>query len=442
MKKLLFLLPVVFLVGALIFGGCAPKAPSGAQEIRIGCNTPMTGPFAGFGEGNTYGVQAAVDDVNKLGGVYVKDLGKKLPIKLIVVDNESSAEKSATLEEDLIVNRKVNFQAPPNQPLPTQIPQALIADKYKIPRVSGGCPMEPWLGVRNSATPPFQYSWTYAFSIATPGPKGSYWDKAGYTIMDTWVDMLDLYGGQTNKKVGVFASDEPDGRGWYSLFPPALTKLGYNVIGIDNNLGLFPPGTTDFSSIVTEWKANDVQIIWGNCIGPDFGVLWRQCNAMGFKPKMVNAGRAALYYTDVNAWGGDLPLGVGIEIWWDPAFKNCPGFGDTTPQTLAQRWAKDTGQPLNPGIGWGYQNIQVFADAIERAGSLDPEKVNKALGETDIMTIAHRVKFDENHACQKPIAFGQWHKVDQPWKWECPVVFSKHDFVPATADPIFPIPYQ
>ena len=68
--------------------------------------------------------------------------------------------------------------------------------------------------------------------------------------------------------------------------------------------------------------------------------------------------------------------------------------------------------------------------------------MNKALAETDLMTIAHLVRFDENHACQKPLAFGQWQKVDKPWKWECPIVFSKHDFMPATAQPIFPIPYK
>ena len=41
--------------------------------------------------------------------------------------------------------------------------------------------------------------------------------------------MLDLFGAQTNKKVGIICSDDPDGRGWYSLFGPALKKAGYAV---------------------------------------------------------------------------------------------------------------------------------------------------------------------------------------------------------------------
>jgi branched-chain amino acid transport system substrate-binding protein len=441
MRKVLFLLPVILLVSALIFGGCAQKAAApGVQEIRLGCNSPMTGVSAGFGIAGAWGGEAAVDDVNKLGGVYVKDLGKKLPLKIIVVDNESSAEKSGAIDEDLILNQKVNFQIPPNQILPLDIPQAIIADKYKIPRITGGNPLEPWLAIRNAATPPFEYTWTHSMAIATPAPKGSPFDKPGYTVMEAWKKMLDQFGGQTNKKIAIFASDEPDGRGWYLALPEALGAWGYTPIGIDKKLGLFPPETTDFSSIVREWISNDCQILWGNCVGPVFGTVLRQCYAMGFKPKMVSAGRAALFWEDVSAWGGELPNGVGVEIWWDPALK-LTGFGDTTPQTLAERWTKETGHPLNRAIVYGYWNTQILVAAIEKAGSIDPEKVNKAIPEVTGPTMFTDITyFDADHETRMPVAFGQWQKVDQPWKWECKVIFSDHKYMPVTAEPIFPIP--
>jgi len=444
-KKVTFIVVVTVLAVGLVFSGCAKTAPapSGPEEIIIGCNVPLTGSNAGFGEG-VFGERAAVEDINKLGGVYVKEYGRKLPIKLIVVDNESDPTKSGSLAENLILHEKVHLSAPPNQSLTLDIPQANMAEKYKVPRVTGGCPMEPWLSLRADSASNFKYTWAYGFSIVTPAPPGSIWDTPGYTIMDTWVAMLDLFGNETNKTVGVFASDEPDGRGWYALFPPALEDLGYDAIGVERNLGLFPPGTTDFSPMIEEWKDHDCQILWGNCIAPEFGTLWRQCHELGFKPKMVAAGRAALYYTDISAWGGDLPWGIGIEMWWSPAYdpEMCPGIGSTTPESLYQRWHEDTGRPINPAIGWGYMQIQVIIDAIERAGTLDKEAVNKALAETDLMTIAHRVKFDETQYNRMPLFYGQWYKTDKPWVWECPVVFSKHDFIPATAEPIFPMPYE
>jgi branched-chain amino acid transport system substrate-binding protein len=98
-------------------------------------------------------------------------------------------------------------------------------------------------------------------------------------------------------------------------------------------------------------------------------------------------------------------------------------------------------RPLNPAIGPGYRSIQVLVDAIQRAGSLDSDKVNAALAQTDLPTIVHRVKFDENHFNRGPLMFGQWFKTDKPEKWELKLIFSKHDFVPATAQPVFPKPY-
>jgi ABC-type branched-subunit amino acid transport system substrate-binding protein len=275
-----------------------------------------------------------------------------------------------------------------------------------------------------------------------PAPQGDFRAKPGYTVMDTWTAMLDLYGGKTNKKVGLICSDEPDGRGWYTLFGPAIKKLGYNVTGLDKNLGLLPLETTDFSSVIKQYKDAKVEILWGNCPGPFFGAFWKQATTLGFQPKMVSIGRAALFYTDIAAWGGDLPWGIGTEIWWDPSFKDSPGIGGTTPKSLAEKWVTETKQPLNPGIGPGYTSVQVLADAIQRAGTLEAEKVNAALAQTDLLTIRNRVKFDENHFSRGPLMFGQWFKTDKPEKWELKVVFSKHDFVPATGEPIFPKPYK
>jgi branched-chain amino acid transport system substrate-binding protein len=60
-----------------------------------------------------------------------------------------------------------------------------------------------------------------------------------------------------------------------------------------------------------------------------------------------------------------------------------------------------------------------------------------------MLTIIHRVKYDQKvHFSRIPLFFGQWMKTDKPTKWELKVVFSKHDFVPVEAKPIFPIPYD
>jgi branched-chain amino acid transport system substrate-binding protein len=104
------------------------------------------------------------------------------------------------------------------------------------------------------------------------------------------------------------------------------------------------------------------------------------------------------FYQDVAAWGGNLPQGISVEIWWTPT--------------------------------------------ITHAGTIDRGKVNAALADTDLMTLAHRVKFDENHFNRSPLYFGQWQNTDGPEKWRLEVVYSRHPFVAETAPMIFPIPYQ
>jgi len=399
--------------------------------------------YAGFGVGGAFGVKAAVEDINKLGGVYVEEFGRKIPLRLIVADAESDPMKTGTLAEDMVLRDKVHFFVPPTEPPPMRAPIATVADRYKIPHIVGTV-FEPWQHMRMEVDPPWQYTWTTGFAIVVPPiDPGDFRNKPGYTIIDTWMAMLAMFGDQTNKVAGVFASDDSDGIGWYGLFPTALEEAGYEVIGIDKKLGLTPLGTTDFTSVINEWKDNDVQILWGNCPSPHFAPMWRQCKALGFQPKMVAAGRAALYYTDIASWGGDLPQSVGIEIWWDPSYKDSPGIGDTTPQSLADRWCEATGEPLNPNIGWSYMHIQILVDAIERAGTLDTDAVNKAIGETDMMTICHRVKFEkETQMSRFPLAFGQWFKTDTPEEWELKIVFSKHDFIDVAAEPVFPVLYD
>lgn len=438
MKKYLLIPLVIGLLAGLLSSGCA--RPEGPKEILFGCVTALTGMYGAFGEQGSFGLKAAIDDVNKEGGVNVKELGQKLPIRLILVNNESDPVKAGSLAESMILTDKINFLVCPNLP-PTMHPTvAKVAEENKVPHVTGIAVMEPWLGLRSAVSPQWEYTWGTGFAIATPAPPGDFRSTPGYTILDTWFDVLDTVIAQTNKKAALFASDDPDGVAWYALFGDALAKKGIQVEGIDKKLGLFPMETTDYSSIIEEWKKADCQILWGNCPSPNFAALWRQAYALGYKPKLAWVGRAPLYYTDVVAWGGDLPLGIAVETFWDPAIKNCVGIGGTSPQSLYERWIKEKEYPPNFGIAWGYSPVQIVVDAIERAGSLDADKVNKALSETDLMTMFHRVKYDENQVSRIPVFFAQWFKTDTPEEWEQKIIYSKHDFMPATAKFMFPIP--
>ena len=84
-------------------------APAGPSEIILGASAPLTGNLAGFGQGSGWALQAAVEDLNKQGGIMVKDYNRKLPLRLVLLDNQSDPAKASTLAESLILQDKVNF---------------------------------------------------------------------------------------------------------------------------------------------------------------------------------------------------------------------------------------------------------------------------------------------------------------------------------------------
>ncbi len=442
-KKIISILIVSVLCLALLAVGCSKTGKSSEKdEIVIGAACSLTGMFAGFGEGSKYGLEAAIEDINKQGGVYVEEYGKKLPLRIIVRNSESDPIKVGALMEDLVLNDKVDLLCMGGEPPTTTSSASNVADKYKIPFVSCCGPWEPWKAMKDAA--PGHWDWTFAcgtFAIASPAEEGDFRGVPGYTVFDAWASQLKMFGDQTNKKMAVFASDDPDGIGWYGVFPSIVPDLGYDVVGLDKKLGLAPMETTDFSSIINEWKAEDCQIVWGNAPAPFIATLWKQCRQLGFKPKIATLGRGSLFLEDVQAWGGNLPLGVGTEIYWHPAWEDSPGIGGETPQSIHDRWHEDTGRGINSGMADGYRTMQVIIDSIERAGTVtDKAKLRDALWATDLPTVIHRVKGNSANFSRGALVYGQWQGSDGNWTLE--VVHSYVDFVKPTADPIFPLRYD
>ncbi len=98
---LLSLLPVAFAGSAQ-----AQTAPS---EIKIGSLYASSGPFAIISMPVYDTLKMWVDQTNASGGVFVKPFNKKIPVKLISYDDQSSTATAATLYNQLITQDKVDL---------------------------------------------------------------------------------------------------------------------------------------------------------------------------------------------------------------------------------------------------------------------------------------------------------------------------------------------
>jgi len=114
------------------------------DEIKIGAAVSLTGNFAAGGKDLKSGYDLAVKHINDDGGIYVKALGKKVPINLIIDNDESDTTKTVSRMEKLNSIDKVvaylgGFASGMN------VPQLAVAEKNKV----------PWVGVTIAVDVPF-----------------------------------------------------------------------------------------------------------------------------------------------------------------------------------------------------------------------------------------------------------------------------------------------
>ena len=395
------LLLVVCMVVSL-FAGCGGSSQQGGQTIDpnkeyilIGRVAPLTGPLASFGDGTPYIEEKAVEKLNEEGGIYIEELDKKLPIKFIVMDSESDTTKAAEAANKLILEDKVDLMIV-SHTADTVNPVSAACERYKIPCISVDAPVDAWL-----QGGPYEYSY-HAF-FTTEGELNCF--------IDAW-DLVD-----TNKKVGLLAPNDAEGMAFATDVTKHAEARGYEVV----DPGRFPIGNNDYTSIINALKKEDVDIFAGVMITPDFATAWRQFHQQSFVPKVCTVAKATLYPSDVEAIGDDLGNGVVSEVWWT---KNHPYSSSLTGQTsmqLAEMWETDRDKPSVVTTGYKHANVEILVDVLQRAQSLDTEKILNAIEETNLDTIIGNVQYDEQNVSEMYLVTGQWVK-NEDGVWEQRIV--------------------
>jgi len=382
--------------------------------ILIGRPNPATGPIAAFGEATPWVDNRALDEINRAGGIYIKEYGKKVPVKIKIMDTESDPTKAAEVASRLILHDKIDLMVVYHTPA-TVNPVTSICERYKMPCISLENPVEMWL----TGGP---YHWAFhAFWLVVEDVFPAY--------MGMWEQV------ETNKVVGIIAGNDTDGVSFAEGSQKLLPPKGYKVI----DPGRFPLGNQDFSAVINTYKNENVEILFGNLIPPDCATAWRQCRRMGFKPKIATIGRATLFPSAVEAIGGDLPLGLSSEIWWSPhhPFKSSlAGYGC---RTICDDWSAASGKQWTQTIGFKYAGYEIAADVLRRVQTLDREKIREGIAATDLDTMVGHIKYNKQNFSRTPVVAGQWVK-GKEFPWDIKTCYNgDHKNIP-TEGKLFPIP--
>jgi len=395
-----FIKKIGFTAAAVGVSSAVPKLLRPARaavrdHILIGLPLPVTGPVSAFTTVSPWIDNKAIADINKDGGIFIKEAGKKLPVKVKIVDTESNPSKAGDAGSKLILNDNVDIMYVSATPA-TVSPVAAACERFKIPCVSTMMPVEMFL-----LGGPF--TWAFDASLSMRDYMASF--------LPMWDDV------KTNKVVGLLAQNDPDGVVWADGAKNTLGTAGYKVIDI----GRFPPGTMDYGTIISGWKKENVEVMFANMSPPDFTRVWRQCFRENFIPKICTVGRALMFPTAVEAVGGDLGLGTSTEAVWHPSYPFKSSLTGETAKGLSEAYETASGKQWTAPLGGLYSGYEIIADVLKRAQTLDKEALRKAFAATDLPTIQGHTKFNDKNICITPSGGLQWVK-GKKFPFDCVLV--------------------
>jgi len=368
---------------ALLLAGCSSGGNSSSASstpIVIGASLPLTGSLSGFGPVLKAGYQAAVDEVNKAGGITVD--GTKRKVKLIILDSTSDPNTVTDQSKALVLqDNAVGFLGSISPAL--TIPASNVAEIEKVPIVSTLTPVESWKAGNKAG---WHYAWDMFFDekVQTNNP----FKTADLTT--------------TNKKVALFTDNEEDGIAMGALWEKNAPGQGFQIV----SHAKFPVGTTDFSQFINAAKAADAQVVITQMIPPDAFALWKQMKALQFVPKVAFCEKCSSQASFQKALG---PLAEGTS-------SDLVGSNPASPETaiLTAEFQPTFGKTIDlDSVMAAYSAAKVLLDAITKAGNTNGAKVNAAIGKTSGEYPIGDVKFDSANAyAPTPVSF-QWQGTSQ-----------------------------
>lgn len=383
MKKVLYsLVSTAFLLGLFLTPAQAEEAP---PTIKIGSSPPLTGMFADLGKEIHEGHVLAVKEINKDGGVYVKQFNKKIPLESIAVDCESDPVKVVSRYETLYARDKVvAYLGSAGSSL--NAAAATVAAKNKT----------AYLGVAFSLLDIHRHKNRYLFS---PYQKSD--DQARvFELIDKVIPK-----DKRPTKMAIWEIQDDWGKEQAEWWEKEGTKRGYKTVSFKK----FTFGTKDFSPYIMEAKAAGAEMLLTIPTGPQAIQAVKQMKELKYTPQLLVINRGTENNTWPEAMGKDGDYVTGVRAWTakDTRF---PGAKQFVNASIAEFGHE-------PGINAGpaFACVQIIAKAIEIAGTLDRDKIRDAIAQTEFMTICGKVKFAEDGTWENcPVRLTQWlNKVNE-----------------------------
>jgi branched-chain amino acid transport system substrate-binding protein len=367
------LLTIILSLAVLLTPGSRALAE---KPIIIGC--PLSTAYV-YGWDAERAITLAVEEINAKGGVKVGD--KMRPFQMAVLDTRDlepgvPVSEALLAVEKLILDKKAKFLI--GGPVRSEAALAAmpLISKYKIVTIVTTGVLSP----KYHAMVAQKYDkYKYCFRIH---------GEAKWLIKEILTCLLEIKQKYGLDKVFIMVQDVAHARAAGKILKKVAAKKGFDITGLE----IYPTGTTDFSMGLVKAKKTGSQILslWMDM--PESAILLKQWYDMKIPALPFGSTLAAAeqpgFWKATNGKGAYCLANV-VNA------GNAPS--NATPWTMkfynayAKRWGVP---PEGLGCSSSYMAVYVLKDAIERAGSLDPDKVVAAMEKTDIMGVYGRLRFD------------------------------------------------
>jgi branched-chain amino acid transport system substrate-binding protein len=346
-----------------VIAAAALGATTAAADIRIGVAGPMTGPIAWFGEQYLRATGMAVENLNAAGGV----LGQKL--ELIMGDDfcdpdqaVAVARKLASDGVALVVGHFCSHSS---------IAAARVYEEAGILQIAPG----------SASAKLTDEGGPNVFRVC--GRDDRQGTMVGDYLAEYWAD----------KEIAILDDGTTWGAGVADGVRRRLRELGVRV-AMDET---FTPGEEEYSDLVSRMQAAGIDVFFPGGLHRETGLIFRQVRDRGYDLRLVSSSSSAT---------GDFPMiaGPGLEGTVMAAAtdaRDTPEAAEVLAQFRAQGY-----EPLGYTL-YAYAAVQVWAQAVEAAGTLDLDAVVDVMHSHQFDTVLGQIGFD---------AKGDVTGFD-PWQW-------------------------
>ena len=321
--------------------GSGTNVSDGGGEIVVGYYGDLTGRTASFGQSTRNGVEMAVDEINKAGGI----MGRK--VRVIVEDDQGEPNKAATVVSKLVNQDKVHAVLG-EVASSNSLAAAPKAQEAKVPMISP-----------SSTNPNVTQVGDFIFRVCFIDPfQGDVMAKFAAKNL------------KATKAAILYDFNSDYSRGLREFFTRSFKASGGQIVAEQS----YTQGDRDFSGQLTQIRAANPDVIYVPGYYGEVGVIANQTKQLGIKAPLLGG----------DGWDSPQLWQLGGASLNGDYISNHYSVDD--PMPAVQKFVADYKErfKLSPDAlaALGYDSMRVLADAITRAASTDGTKLRDAIAAT------------------------------------------------------------